>query len=358
MSISAFNPNHIPGLTTTFGLLSRGYEAWPYQDKIFALMTPEWSDDRKKLVLSFNSKTPTASLDNKLADTLNAEGHPVHAVARIRNGSEQPQNGEWLISGGLLLSNPEGQLITFERTVTSLTGQVIAWPKAINNPMGRVDMLPSTTCFKEGAEEISILGVERNADGSVNSLTPYMFAVGGHTGISRASELALQAKMNEALIATGNPLEAYLGEIKLTPAAQDSRYNDKLTTVIVKHGTQVVDCFTGVAVPSPAERTIEIAIPLRMEPVGQELRYIAREPFGRAIKMVTPEQMEAYHYGWAMGLLGTVEDQQQNKTVNLGGILPILQGAVLGLPQGVSRPDEVTVPKAWSADRIRNTLGL
>lgn len=361
MSTSAFNPNHIPALTTTFGLLSRDDEAWPYQDKVFALMTPAWSDDRKTLVLTFNSQTPTATLDNKLANELKAEGHHVHAVPLIRNGSEQPAQGEWLVSGGLLLSNPAGELITFERTVTNPSGQVIAWPKAINNPMGRIDTLPSTTCYKEGAEEISILGAEQDRQGNVARLTPYMFVFNRQTGISLASEHALQAKAVEALMAAGKPLEVELSATQLIEAHHDPRYDNKLTNVMVVANDLVVDRFRAVAIPSPAERTIEMAIPLRLDGdgiTGEQLRFIAREPFGRAIKMVTPEQMEAYHYGWAMGLLGTVQDPQQNKTVNLGGILPILQGAVLDLKHGVSRPEEVTVPKAWTPDRVRTTLGL
>jgi hypothetical protein len=360
MSTSAFNPNHIPALTTTFGLLSRGDAAWTYQDKVFALMTPEWGEDGKTLTLRYSRTTPTATFDNKLANELKAEGHHVHAVPLIRNGSEQPAQGEWLVSGGLLLSNPAGELITFERTVTNPSGQVIAWPKAINNPMGRIDTLPSTTCYKEGAEEIFILGVGRDTNGAVTTLTPHMFTANGQTGISLASEHALQAKAVEALMAAGKPLEVGLSATQQIKASHDPRYDSKLTTVIVVADNIVVDSFRAVAIPSPAERTIEMAMPLQLSGSEntQELRYIAREPFGRAIKMVTPEQMEAYHYGWAMGLLGTVEDAQQKKTVNLGGILPILQGAILGLPQGVSRPEEVVVPKEWTESRVRNTLGL
>lgn len=311
-------------------------------------------------MLDISQQTPAAALNNDLADAVKAQhGLTMRSVPRTRSGYET--GPEWLISCGTLMSSPKGELLVFERTLTNpANGKPIAWPGAMNNPMGRADGLPSAVCLKEGAEE---LGIYRDlppasAFNLMPRVQPVQFTVAGKTGISRDTERELTAKLMTHLAKTNDvPPGELQSEIGTIPAVADKRYDGKTINIETRLGGKVVDSFRGIAVMSPGERTIEIAQPLRLQS-EQPLSFFAREPMGRKMMTASQSQLEAAHYAWALRLKGTLEDAEQKKHVAIGGILPILQGAVLGMKEGAILPSEVTVPLKWTPARIRSTLGL
>lgn len=313
----------------------------------------------KVIVLNIDNDTPVVTLNNDLANEYQHD--PSHkrtprilTVPKIRSGEQKPD--EWMISGGMLMHAPDDSLILFERTERmggNPDGKVIAWPRAYNNPMGRCDDLPGRTCLKEGAQEIMILSHPHS--GPLSEYIAHMFLWGRETGITLAEEKDLQAKTVSQIRQGGRVFD--IRDTGLIAAHHHPGYDDRLVTVETHLNGRLAESFKAVAAFSPAERTLELARPARLEG-PQKLAFISREPFGRKTVKLSPEQLRAAHYGWAMGAFGQVHDEQQNKTVNLGGVLPILQCGVLGNRMGVSRPEEVQVPAQYTAEWARRTLGM
>lgn len=346
-------------LTTTKGLIESGGATGAYKDRLFTMMSHNWTP--AGLELHYDAATPAVALNNDIVAKLEAEtGVRVPSVPELRGGVIKTP--EWLISGGTLLSDDAGRLIVFRRTRTGPNGKLIAWPEALNNPMGRVGEKPSVTLLKEGAEEIFISELVPG-DGELgrDTLLPRMFNYLGQKGISEAQDSRLVAEL--ATYLGSKNMETYPisqdGHGPSIEATLDARYASQLKNVSVFCGSVLVDEFQAVVAQSHGDRTFEMAVPLRLadSEYGYSRHYFAREPFGRQVSLLSdPEVLEAEHYAWALGLRGVEHDPEQKKDTHIGGILPILQAAV-GLDVAAD-PKAVTVPAAWSKARIQKVLGL
>ncbi len=327
--------------TQTGELMKHPFEpGHPLMDRLYVCAKTEFDEDNRVLRVIVDDETPTVAMDNALADELTEKtGRQVLAVPRIRSGQDTTDY-TLLSSGGFL--KVEDKFVVFERTVTAPNGNVIAWPKAKNNPMGRVDGMVSNIAYKEMAEEIAMYSEVEI--GGKSYIQPYYYEMEktGETGIAVERKMEIFRELADDMTKQGKPFVGNFLEPKPLTARPDKSVEDQMWTVRTEYNGEVIDEAKLLVVESKGERTIETATAIDVDvPEGYDLKILSFEPTGRQTFRVSRGDLAMEIMKWAKGE-ETVYDAQQDRDVVLGGALPITN-ALFGMREAYATPKDLSM---------------